>query len=72
MELPQYYRPKGCEGRDVVLKLNKSIYGQMDSPKLLYEHLCDGMSKLAFQAANSDPCLIVHSQNGEHCGAELL
>ena len=60
MELPQYYRPKGCEGRDVVLKLNKSIYGQMDSPKLFYEHLCDGMTKLGFQIADSDPCLFIH------------
>jgi Reverse transcriptase (RNA-dependent DNA polymerase) len=30
MELPQYFRPKGYEGQDVILKLNKSIYGQMD------------------------------------------
>ena len=32
MELPQFYKPKGSEGRDVVLKLNKSIYGQRESP----------------------------------------
>ena len=60
MELPQFYRPKGCEGRDVVLKLNKSIYGQMDSPKLFYEHLCKGMTKLGFTTADSDPCLFIH------------
>ena len=41
MELPQCYSPKGCEGRNVVLKLNKSTHGQMDSPKLFYEHLCN-------------------------------
>ena len=34
MELPQFYRPKGHDGKDVVLRLEKSIYGQMDSPKL--------------------------------------
>ena len=60
MELPQYYKPRGCEGRDVVLKLNKSIYGQMDLPKLFYEHLCKGMSQLGFQASDSDPCLFIH------------
>ena len=62
MELPQYYKPKGCEGRDVVLKLNKSIYGQMDSPKLFYQHLCKGMTKLGFVAADSDPCLFIHKK----------
>ena len=60
MELPQYYRPTGYEGRDVILKLNKSIYGQIDSPKLFYEHLCKGMSQLGFQTALSDPCLFIH------------
>jgi hypothetical protein len=38
MELPQYYRPAGYEGRDVVLEMVKSIYGQQDSGKLFYEH----------------------------------
>ena len=60
MELPQYYKPKDSQGRDVVLKLNKSIYGQMDLPKLFYEHLCKGMSQLGFQASDSDPCLFIH------------
>ncbi len=60
MELPQYYRPKGCAGRDVVLKLNKSLYGQLDSPKLFYEHLCKGMDALGFAPADSDPCLFIH------------
>ena len=60
MELPQYFRPKGYEGQDVVLKLNKSIYGQMDSPKLFYEHLCKGMHKLGFENSESDPCLFIH------------
>ena len=60
MELPQYFRPKGFEGQDVVLKLNKSIYGQMDSPKLFYEHLCKGMHQLGFENSESDPCLFIH------------
>ena len=60
MELPQFYKPKGSEGRDVVLKLNKSIYGQRESGKLFFEHLSDGMNKLGFRSADSDPCLFVH------------
>ena len=60
MELPEFYKPRDCQGKDVVLKLNKSIYGQMDSPKLFYEHLCKGMNQLGFQNADSDPCLFIH------------
>ena len=60
MELPQYYRPKGCSDRDVVLQLNKSLYGQVDSPLLFYEHLTKGMKALGFEPADSDPCLFIH------------
>jgi histone deacetylase 1/2 len=59
MELPQYYRPDGQDS-NVVLRLKKSLYGQMDSPKLFYEHLCEGMTKLGFEALASDPCCFVH------------
>jgi len=61
MELPQYYRPEGYEGRDVVLEKVKSIYGQQDSGKLFYEHLCRGMDKLGFKPSESDPCLFIHT-----------
>ena len=63
MELPQYYKPVGFEGQDVVLKMNKSIYGQVDSPKLFYEHLCKGMHKLGFEASAADPCLFIHKEH---------
>ena len=52
MELPEFYKPRDCQGKDVVLKLNKSIYGQMDSPKLFYEHLCKGHLIDAFRVAH--------------------
>ena len=60
MEMPQFYRPLGCEDLDLVLRMKKSIYGQVNSPKLFYEHLCVGMQKLGFEAAASDPCLFIH------------
>ncbi len=63
MELPQFYRPQGMEGRDVVLKMNKSIYGQVDSPKLFYEHLSRGMDALGFEPSASDPCLFIHKEH---------
>jgi hypothetical protein len=61
MELPQYYRPAGYEGQDIVLQLNKSIYGQVDSPKLFFEHLSKGMLQLGFLPSESDPCLFIHT-----------
>ena len=60
MELPQYYRPAGHEGKDIVLKMCKSIYGQVDSPKLFFEHLSKGMTQLGFKPSESDPCLFIH------------
>jgi len=63
VELPQYYRPAGFDSQDVVLKLNKSIYGQVDSPKLFYEHLCKGMDALGFEPSEADPCLFIHREH---------
>jgi hypothetical protein len=63
MEMPQFYRPVGFEDRDVVLKMKKSIYGQVNSPKLFYEHLCEGMEKLGFEATASDPCCFIHKEH---------
>ena len=63
MELPQYYRPAGYEDRDVVLRMKKSIYGQVNSPLLFYEHLKVGMEKLGFVACDADPCLYIHKQH---------
>ena len=61
MELPQYYRPRGAfEGKDVVLKLNKTLYGQGDSPLQWFDYLSQGMRKLGFEPAESDPCLFIH------------
>ena len=55
MELPHFYRPQGMEDRDVALKMNKSNYGQVGSPKLFYEHLSCGMNTLGFEPSASDP-----------------
>ena len=61
MELPQYYRPKGAfAGQDVVLKLNKTLYGQGDSPLQWFEFLSQGMFNLSFEASKSDPCPFIH------------
>jgi Reverse transcriptase (RNA-dependent DNA polymerase) len=63
VELPQYYKPASCEGKDVVLRLKKSLYGQVTSPKLFWEHLQKGMLKLGFEQSKSDPCLFFHPKH---------
>ena len=63
VELPQYYRALGHDGQDVVLLLKKSLYGQVTSPKLFWEHLQKGMLKLGFVQSQSDPCLFIHPKH---------
>ena len=73
VELPQHYQPgsKGLqrtearqEGRsDYVLKLEKSLYGQVTSPKLFWEHLQKGMKALDFVQSETDPCLFLHKKH---------
>jgi len=62
MELPQYYHPAGFEHKDVVLRLKKSIYGQVNFPKRFYEHLSRGMSQLGFEPSQADPYLFLHRE----------
>jgi len=60
VELPQHYKPQGYSGTDLVLKLNKSLYGQVTSPKLFWEHIQAGMLRLEFEQSLADPCLFIH------------
>jgi len=62
-ELPQHYRPAGFESQDLVLKLNKSIYGQVNSPKLFYEHLCRDMDSIGFETSEANHCLVIHCEH---------
>ena len=43
--------------------MKKSIYGQVNSPLLFYEHLCVGMGKLGFEPTAADPCLFIHKEH---------
>jgi len=60
VEMPQHYQPRGCSGKDFVLKLNKSLYGQVTSPKLFWEHIQAGMHQQKFVQSLADPCLFIH------------
>jgi hypothetical protein len=45
----QEHKPTGTgENQDVVLKLKKSLYGQVNSPRLFREHLQKGMHEHGF------------------------
>jgi hypothetical protein len=59
-ELPQFYQPMSYEGKDHGLHMKKCIYGQVNSPRLFYEHLCTGMAAIGFKPAQFDPCLFIH------------
>ena len=42
-----------------VLKLNKSLYGQVDAPKMWYDKLRAGLEERGFTACKADPCLFI-------------
>ena len=59
IELPQGFEDP--DGKDTVLKLNKSLYGMCESPSYFYDLLKTTLEKRGFvHQANIDPCLFVH------------
>ena len=63
IELPQHYRIKGREQEDLVLCLQKSLYGQVNAPKLFFEHISEGLTKVGFAPSASDPCLFINHED---------
>jgi len=55
VKLPQMYEPP--DGSDVVLKLNKSLYGLVQAPLCWYSHLREGLIAEGFVPSELDPCL---------------
>ena len=45
--------------QDHVLKLNKSLYGQADAPRMCYDKLRAGLEARNFTACKADPCLFI-------------
>ena len=45
--------------QDHVLKLNKSLYGQADAPRMWYDKLRAGLEARKFTACKADPCLFI-------------
>jgi hypothetical protein len=59
IECPRGYEP--ADGKDMVLMLNKSLYGQAEAPRLWYEKLRKGLEDRGFKVSRVDPCLF-HSK----------
>ena len=57
IEPPQGFTSEN--GDDIVLKLNKSLYGQAESPRLWYEKLKEGLEDRGFVMSKVDPCLFL-------------
>ena len=58
IELPQDFKSGGGQ-HDVVLKLNKSLYGQAKAARLWYEKLRNGLLERGFVMRKLDPCLFM-------------
>ena len=57
MELPADFT---ADGDDCILQLHKSLYGQVEAPKLWYMKLREGMESRGFTTCeNQDPCLFI-------------
>ena len=57
IEPPQGFTPEN--GDDIVLKLNKSVCGQAESPRLWYQKLKKGLEERGFVMSKVDPCLFL-------------
>ena len=55
IEYSKGYEP--ANGQDMVLRLNKSLYGQVKAPHLWYEKLKGGLLDCGFTMSKVKPCL---------------
>lgn len=64
--------PKGyiCKSGNpnVVLKLNKSLYGLKQSPRCWYKQLKEFFTSVNFEPSKADPCFFISKEAGWRCG----
>ena len=53
--------PRYATQNDMVLKLNKSLYGQVEAPQLWYNKLKEGLIDRGLKLSDIDPCLFIGS-----------
>lgn len=54
--------------KNIVLKLNKSLYGLKQSPRCWYNQLKDFFLSIKFKPSQADPCFFVSSEEQWKCG----
>ena len=57
LEMPENF--ESCDGTDSVLRLKKSLYGQLIAPRLWYEKLSTGLIARGFVKSTIDPCMFI-------------
>jgi hypothetical protein len=56
-------QPKGfSRGDDLVLSLNKTVYGLRQAPRYFFKHLKERIEKCGLRQSNKDPCLFIGSK----------
>lgn len=67
--------PKGysCKtiGKNIVLQLNKSLYGLKQSPRCWYNQLKEFFLSIKFSPSTADPCFFISSDPTWKCGVHL-
>lgn len=51
--------PRYHTATDEILKLNKSLYGQIEAPQMWYKKLCAGLIQRGLLPSKIDPCLFI-------------
>ena len=64
VEQPPGFIQKGINGEDLVLKLNKSLYGLKQSGRLWNEMLDSFLCNLKFERSQNDYCVYTKNENG--------
>ena len=58
--------PEGMKaGRDECLRLNKTIYGLVQSARQFFKKLTEVLKKIGFEGGDADPCLLTRRKNNK-------
>ena len=60
LEIPKGFRADSDDGEEYVLKLKKSLYGMVQSPRNFFNKLSSALHARGFRSSKIDPCLFIH------------
>lgn len=67
--------PKGykCQtsGNNIVLRLNKPLYGLKQSPRCWHKQLCEFFESIQFHPSKANPCFFISSNRAWKCGVYI-